>query len=72
MDALWLLLHRYPVHLYTAVKVKINTFTSIVSNPVYLRTILTKSPMHCKGVVVPQVFKMNLLWLMNIELSLST
>ncbi len=46
--------------------------TSMVSNPAYFLTSLSRSCMHCSGVVVPHVLRMNLRWETNIELSLRT
>ena len=44
--------------------------TSIASNPENFLAKLTISLRHSRGVVVPQVFKMNLLLDTNMELSL--
>ena len=46
--------------------------TSIVSNPVYTLTSLLRSSRHSSGVVFPQVFRINLRFDTNIELSLRT
>ena len=51
---------------------KINCFASTVSNLACSVTSLVSCSMQSRGVVVPQVFRMNLRLEMNIELSDST